>query len=48
MEIADIVALYVECIEIALPFTIVFYLSEFLVTTILRAAFGGHLTFKSF
>ena len=48
MEVVDIVELYVDCIEIALPFTIVFYMAEFLVTTFLRAAFGGHLTFKSF
>lgn len=47
MAINDIVALYVEVIEIALPFTIVFYMSEFLVTTFLRAAFGGRLSFKS-
>ena len=48
MEIADIVALYVEVIQIALPFTIVFYMGEFIVTTFLRAAFGGKLTFMSF
>lgn len=48
LEIADIVALYVECIQIALPFTIVFYLGEFVTSTILRTAFGGKLTFKSF
>lgn len=48
MTVNDIVALYVECIQIALPFTIVFYLSDFLVTTFLRAAFGGKLSFKSF
>jgi len=48
VEIADIVALYVECIRIALPFTIVFYLGEFITSTILRTAFGGKLTFKSF
>ena len=48
MEIADIVALYVDCIRIALPFTIVFYLAEIVTSTILRTAFGGKLTFKSF
>lgn len=48
MEINDIVALYVECIQIALPFTIAFYLCDFIVTTFLRVAFGGKLTFKSF
>ena len=48
MQINEIVALYVEVIQIALPFTIVFYLSDLIVTTFLRAAFGGRLTFKSF
>lgn len=48
MEISDIVSLYVECIQIALPFTIAFYLCDFIVTTFLRVAFGGKLTFKSF
>jgi len=48
MQIADIVTLYVEVIQIALPFTIVWYISEFLVQTFLRAAFGGRLSFKSF
>lgn len=48
MVISDIVSLYVECITIALPVTICFYLGDLIVTTILRAAFGGHLTFKSF
>lgn len=48
MEVADIIALYVDCIQIALPFTICFYLCDFVVTTFLRVAFGGKLTFKSF
>lgn len=48
MVVSEIVELYVECIEIALPFTITFYLCDFLVTTFLRAAFGGKLSFKSF
>lgn len=48
MQVNEIVALYVECIQIALPFTIIFYLCDFIVTTFLRVAFGGKLTFKSF
>ncbi len=48
MEINDIIELYVEVIQIALPFTICWYLCDFCVTTFLRAAFGGRLTFKSF
>lgn len=46
MEIADIVGLYVECLHYALPFAIVFFFCDFLVTTILRTAFGGKLTFR--
>lgn len=48
MEISDMVLLYVGCIEIALPLTLVFYICDFMVTTFLRAALGGRLTFKSF
>lgn len=48
MSVNEIIALYVECIEIALPFTICFYICDFLVTTFLRVAFGGKLNFKSF
>ena len=47
MVSADIVKLYVECIEIALPFTIAFWVCDFIVCTFLRAAFGGKLTFGS-
>lgn len=47
MEIADIVKLYAECIEIALPVTIAFWIGDFIVCTFLRAAFGGKLTFGS-
>lgn len=48
MAVSEIIALYVECIQIALPFTICFYICDFLVTTFLRVAFGGKLSFKSF
>lgn len=48
METSEIVLLYAQCIQTALPFTLVFYIGDFIVTTILRAAFGGRLTFKSF
>ena len=48
MEISEIILLYVECISIALPFTICWYICDFMVTTFLRAAFGGKLIFKSF
>lgn len=48
MAVADIVSIYVDCMMIALPVTIVFFLGDFMVTTVLRAMFGGRLTFKSF
>ena len=48
MDVNQIIALYVDCIKIALPFTIVFFICDFIVTTFLRSAFGGRLTFRSF
>ena len=48
MPANEIIALYVDCIKIALPFTIIFYLCDFVVTTFLRTAFGGKLSFRSF
>lgn len=48
MAVSDMVQLYVEVIQIALPFTIVFWISEMLVTTFLRAAFSGKLSFSPF
>ncbi len=47
MEVSEIVALYNECVAYFLPFTIVFWLCNFVVTTILRAAFGGKFDFRS-
>ena len=46
MSAAEIVQLYAEVISQALPFTIVFFFCDFLVTTFLRAAFGGRLSVK--
>ena len=40
-EFSEIVALYVDVISVALPFTITFWLCDFVVCTILKAAFGG-------
>lgn len=40
------VAAYAAIIEIALPFAIVFHLGNLMVSTFLRAAFGGELVFK--
>lgn len=44
---AEIVALYVDLIQVALPFTIVFWMCDFVVCTLLKAAFGGRFDFKS-
>ena len=46
-EVSEIVSLYVDIIQVALPFTIVFWMCDFVVVTILRAAFGGKFDFKS-
>lgn len=48
MDISSVVDLYVQVIQLALPFTLVFYFCDFIVGTFLRVAFGGHLTFRSF
>lgn len=46
MEIADIVMLYAQCMEFAVPVAVVFYLGDLVVSTMLRTAFGGTLTFR--
>ena len=46
-DFTEIVALYVDVISVALPFTITFWLCDFVVCTILKAAFGGRFDFKS-
>lgn len=46
MEVKEIIALYVQCIQVALPFTFIFWACDLLVSTILRAAFGGRLTLR--
>lgn len=43
----EIVSLYVDIISVALPFAIVFWMCDFVVHTILRAAFGGKFDFRS-
>lgn len=42
----EIVSLYVEVIQVALPFVVIFWVCDFLVQVFLRAAFGGKLTFR--
>ena len=44
---AEIVALYLELIQGALPFVIIFWACDFVVCYLLRAAFGGRFDFKS-
>lgn len=46
MDIEPIVSLFVEIVQVSLPFTLVFFFGELIVTTVLRAAFGGRLSFK--
>ena len=46
-DVNEIVALYTQAISVALPFTIVFWMCDFVVFTILRAAFGGRFDFRS-
>lgn len=49
MELTVDVAIagYVAILEAALPICIVFHLANLIVSTFLRAAFGGELRFRS-
>lgn len=42
----EIVALYIDIIQVALPFVVIFWMCDFVVQVFLRAAFGGKLTFR--
>lgn len=42
----EIVALYIDIIQVALPFVLIFWMCDFVVQVFLRAAFGGKLTFR--
>jgi hypothetical protein len=46
MVVSDTVSVYVTMIQMALPFTFIFWGGEMIVTTFLRTAFGGKLSFK--
>lgn len=46
MESSAIIQLFADCIREALPFTVLFWMGDMIVSTILRAAFGGKLVFK--
>ena len=47
MPIADVVTCYVNVVQVALPVALVFGLGDLCVGTILRAAFGGRLSFRA-
>lgn len=47
MTVAPIVSLFCDVVAISLPFSIVFWAGELIVTTVLRAAFGGKLSFRA-
>lgn len=46
MEVFEIITLFAEVIREALPFTVTFWMGEMIVTTFLRVAFSGRLSFK--
>lgn len=46
MVVTDIIALYIDVISEALPFAVVFWMGNLIVSTFLRAAFGGKLEFR--
>lgn len=46
MSVEPIVLLFCDVVGISLPFAIVFWAGELIVTTVLRAAFGGRLSFR--
>lgn len=47
MSVEPIVSLFCDVVGISLPFAIVFWAGELIVTTVLRAAFGGRLSFRA-
>lgn len=47
MPVDDIVTCYVNIVQVALPVALVFGLGDLCVGTILRAAFGGRMTFRA-
>lgn len=44
-QLPEIVALYVDIVRSAVPVALVFGFGDLMVTTFLRAAFGGRLSF---
>lgn len=48
MDVSAIVPVCVDIYSAAVPIAIVFWLCDLIVTTFLRAAFGGRLSFRTF
>ena len=46
MAQVEIIELFAEIVHEAVPFTVVFWFGEMMVTTFLRSAFSGRLSFK--
>lgn len=46
MSVQEIVKLYVEVMQEAIPFAVVFWMGNLIVSTFCRAAFGGRLEFR--
>lgn len=44
-QLSDIVALYVDIVRSAVPVALVFGFGDLMVSTLLRVAFGGRLSF---
>lgn len=47
MDTPAIIELYASIISSALPFCLIFFLGDLIVSTFLRVAFGGKFTFRS-
>lgn len=46
MEGPEIVQVVTQCYVAALPLAVIFWTGELIVTTFLRAAFGGRLSYR--
>ncbi len=46
MVLTEIVELFAEIVRESVPFTIIFWMGEMIVTTLLRVAFSGRISFK--
>lgn len=46
MDVADIIQLVTQVYSEAIPFALIFWIGELIVTTFCRAAFSGRLSFR--